>query len=128
MVRKTAKHVARNKKKYWRKISTQDIEDRLEDVRVQEMTGYVLRISALIYQTDIISNEVFVQSGIINLLNLILNYFRSSIRPDPIGDSLLISLKILDPIRNKIIYNSMFKKILLANKENQKPIGNTIRE
>jgi len=41
MVRKTAKHVARNKKKYWRKISTQDIEDRLEDVRVQEMTGYV---------------------------------------------------------------------------------------
>lgn len=44
MVRKTAKHVARNKKKYWRKISTQDIEDQLEDVRVQEMTGYV-RIS-----------------------------------------------------------------------------------
>jgi hypothetical protein len=78
MVRKTAKHVARNKKKYWRKISTQDIEDRLEDVRVQEMTGYVLRI----YQTDIISNEGCVQSGIINLLNLILNYFRSSIRPD----------------------------------------------
>jgi len=39
MVRKTAKHVARNKKKYWRKISTQDIEDQLEDVRVQEMTG-----------------------------------------------------------------------------------------
>ncbi|CAF0928341.1 unnamed protein product [Rotaria sordida] len=39
MVRKTAKHVARNKKKYWRKISTQDIEDHLEDVRVQEMTG-----------------------------------------------------------------------------------------
>ena len=40
MVRKTAKHVARNKKKYWRKISTQDIEDQLEDVRVQEITGY----------------------------------------------------------------------------------------
>jgi hypothetical protein len=39
MVRKTAKHVARNKKKYWRKISTKDIEDQLEDVRVQEMTG-----------------------------------------------------------------------------------------
>ncbi len=62
MVRKTAKHVARNKKKYWRKISTQDIEDRLEDVRVQEMTGYVLRISALIYQTDIISSEGCVYS------------------------------------------------------------------
>ena len=45
MVRKTAKHVARNKKKYWRKISTKDIEDQLEDVRVQEMTGYILRIS-----------------------------------------------------------------------------------
>ncbi|CAF1103256.1 unnamed protein product, partial [Adineta ricciae] len=39
MPRKTAKHVARNKKKYWRKISIQDIEDQLEDVRVQEMTG-----------------------------------------------------------------------------------------
>jgi len=39
VVRKTAKHVARNKKKYWRKISTKDIEDQLEDVRVQEMTG-----------------------------------------------------------------------------------------
>jgi len=39
MVRKTAKHVPRNKKKYWRKISTKDIEDQLEDVRVQEMTG-----------------------------------------------------------------------------------------
>ncbi|CAF3499714.1 unnamed protein product [Rotaria sp. Silwood1] len=39
MVRKVAKHVARNKKKYWRKISTKDIEDQLEDVRVQEMTG-----------------------------------------------------------------------------------------
>ncbi len=40
MVRKTAKHVPRNQKKYWRKISTKDIEDQLEDVRVQEMTGY----------------------------------------------------------------------------------------
>jgi hypothetical protein len=42
MVRKTAKHVPRNKKKYWRKISTKDIEDQLEDVRVQEMTGYAI--------------------------------------------------------------------------------------
>jgi hypothetical protein len=42
MVRKTAKHVPRNQKKYWRKISTKDIEDQLEDVRVQEMTGYVI--------------------------------------------------------------------------------------
>ena len=41
MGRKVAKHVARNKKKYWRKISTKEIEDQLEDVRVQEMTGFV---------------------------------------------------------------------------------------
>ncbi|UJR09151.1 hypothetical protein I4U23_013399 [Adineta vaga] len=41
MPRKTAKHVPRNQKKYWRKISTKDIEDQLEDVRVQEMTGGV---------------------------------------------------------------------------------------
>jgi hypothetical protein len=39
MVRKVAKHVPRNKKKYWRKISTKEIEDQLEDIRVQEMTG-----------------------------------------------------------------------------------------
>ena len=39
MVRKVAKHVARNKKKYWRKISTQEIEDHVADVRLQEMTG-----------------------------------------------------------------------------------------
>lgn len=39
MVRKVAKHVARNKKKYWRKISTKDIEDQLEDAVVQEITG-----------------------------------------------------------------------------------------
>lgn len=41
MGRKVAKNVARNKKKYWRKISTKDIEDNLEDLRVQEMTGYI---------------------------------------------------------------------------------------
>ncbi|CAF2259494.1 unnamed protein product [Rotaria magnacalcarata] len=39
MVRKVAKHVARNKKKYWRQISTKDVEDGLEDIRVEEMTG-----------------------------------------------------------------------------------------
>jgi hypothetical protein len=42
MVHKTAKYVPRNQKKYWRKISTKDIEDQLDDVRVQEMTGYVI--------------------------------------------------------------------------------------
>jgi hypothetical protein len=42
MVRKTAKHVARNKKKYWGKISTKDIEDQLEDVRVRDMPGNVI--------------------------------------------------------------------------------------
>lgn len=54
MVRKTAKHVARNKKKYWRKISTQDIEDQLEDVRVQEMTGGVRadQPDHVLYQID----------------------------------------------------------------------------
>ena len=39
MVRKVAKHVPRNKKKYWRKISTTEIDDQLDDVRAQEMTG-----------------------------------------------------------------------------------------
>lgn len=54
MVRKTAKHVARNKKKYWRKISTQDIEDQLEDVRVQEMTGGIRsdQPDHVLYQID----------------------------------------------------------------------------
>jgi hypothetical protein len=39
MVRTVAKHIPRNQKKYWRKISTTELEDQLEDVRVQEMTG-----------------------------------------------------------------------------------------
>ncbi len=41
MVRKTAKHVARNKKTCWRRISTKHIEDQLEDVRVQEMPDVI---------------------------------------------------------------------------------------
>jgi len=38
-VRKIAKHIARNTKKYWKKIPVDDIEDYLEDVRIQEITG-----------------------------------------------------------------------------------------
>ncbi len=41
MVRKTAKHVARNKKKCWRRISTKHIEGQLEDIRIQEMTDVI---------------------------------------------------------------------------------------
>ncbi|CAF0957356.1 unnamed protein product [Didymodactylos carnosus] len=39
MGRRVAKHVMRNKKKYWKKIPVDDIEDYLEDVRIQEITG-----------------------------------------------------------------------------------------
>ena len=42
MGRKVGKQVARNKKKYGRKISTKKIEDQWENIRVQEMTGFVL--------------------------------------------------------------------------------------
>jgi hypothetical protein len=42
MIRKTTKHVARNKKKYWRKFAAKHIEDQLEDVRVREIPRDVI--------------------------------------------------------------------------------------
>lgn len=35
------KHLAKNKKKSWRKVDIKDVEEFLEDERLQERTGYV---------------------------------------------------------------------------------------
>ena len=103
MVRKTAKHVARNKKKYWRKISTQDIEDQLEDVRVQEMTGYVLI-------TGFISTK-FYFSVVDELINLIMSYIRSimnvrlvrNLQPETISNHRhLFFVRFLKNVKNSI--------------------------
>jgi nucleolar protein 53 len=34
------KHLSKNKKKSWRKVDTNDVEEFLEDERLQERTGY----------------------------------------------------------------------------------------
>jgi len=77
MVRKTAKHVPRNQKKYWRKISTKDIEDQLDDVRVQEMTGYVIFNLNRHYNNE--KKPLIVKNGFMDTIGAYLRLIRTDL-------------------------------------------------